>query len=167
MILNTDPVGRDWRVPSNWINADLSAARTSGAKHIFAIGHKPAYPFNYQTGGNDGLNQYPSNRDQFWAALESNQAEAMFAAHNHVYVHYRPNKTHMVIAGNGGSILEATTTPSQHFYGYTLVTVLNSGRVIAKSMGHDFSSATGGYLAPCPASTYPTTVRDSVDLTWQ
>ena len=51
--LNTDPVGKDWHVPTAWVTSDLAAAKSRGVKHIFAIGHKPAYP--YPTVPTDGL----------------------------------------------------------------------------------------------------------------
>jgi len=167
VLVNTDPAGRDWRVPANWIGQDVTAARAAGAKHIFVIGHKPAYPYNYATGGNDGLNQLgTANRDQFWSALESNHVEAMLCAHNHVSRRLHPtNKTYMVIAGNGGSLLETDVAANEHFYGYTLVQVYTSGKVVEKSFGRDIPAA--GYNAPCPAATYPTTLRDSADITWK
>jgi len=42
------------------------------------------------------------------------------------------------------------------------VTVTNSGRVFAKSYGRDVPAA--GYAT---APTAPTTLRDSVEITWQ
>ena len=92
----------------------------------------------------------------------------MFSAHNHVFYRNQPQagKTFMVIAGNGGSQLEATIDPTipntGSYYGYTVVTVLNGGRIYAKSYGRDVPAA--GYTA---AITSPTTMRDSVELTWQ
>jgi hypothetical protein len=164
ILIDTDPTGRDWRVPSAWITADAAAANSAGKK-VFAIGHKPAYPYNYATGGTDGLNTYPANRDQFWSGIENNHAVAMFCAHNHVYRRLRPNsKTWMVISGNGGSPLETDVAASEHFYGFTLVQVMKSGAIIEKSYGRDIPAA--GYSAACPASTYPTTVRDSANLAW-
>ncbi len=166
VIMNTDPVGRDFRPASNWIATDVAAAKAAGAKHIFAIGHKPGYAYNYTTGGVDGLNKYVGNRDIFWSALENNKAEAMFAAHNHISRHFRPNnKTSMVIAGNGGSLLEtADVAANENYFGYTVVTVMKSGKVIEKSMGRDIPAA--GYMTAAPAATYPTTVRDTSVISW-
>lgn len=172
VLLDTDPVGKDWSVPTKWVAKDLVKARSQPrTQHIFAIGHKPAYAYptnlyNPPITAEDGLGRfYPAERDTFWASLVSNQAEAMFAAHNHLYDRRRgPNgNTWQIIAGNGGSKLESVTSePSINFYGFTLVTVLKSGVVTVTSYGRDVPAA--GYLAP--SSLYPTTVRDQADITW-
>jgi hypothetical protein len=165
--LNTDPTGDDWHVPVNWVKNDVATAHAAGAKHIFAIGHKPAYP--YPTIPTDGLSQDTTSRNAFWAALVNGSVEAMFAAHNHVYYRTQPvaNKTWMIIGGNGGSPLEGTIDPSipttGSYYGYVVATVTKGGRVYERSYGRDIPTA--GYAAAAPASTYPTTVRDSVEIT--
>jgi hypothetical protein len=163
--LNTDPVGQDWHVPKAWVASDLAAARARGAKHIFAIAHKPAYP--YPTVPTDGLVMDQTARDAFWGSLVSNQVEAMFSAHNHVYYRSQPTgKTWMIIAGNGGTPIDATADPTiastGTYFGFTLVTVTNSGRVFSKSYGRDVPAA--GYDK---APTVATTLRDSVEITWK
>ena len=56
------------------------------------------------------------------------------------------------------------TIPSTgNYYGFTVTTITNDGRVLLRSYGRDVPSA--GYTAS--AAAYSTTVRDSVDLTWQ
>jgi hypothetical protein len=110
-----------------------------------------------------------ASRTAFWSVLTTNHAEAMLASHNHVYWRTRPTPfaTWQIIAGNGGSVLEPTLNPSisatGNYYGLTVTTVTNGGRVFLKSYGRDVPSA--GYAAA--ASAYPTTVWDSIDLTWQ
>jgi hypothetical protein len=70
-----------------------------------------------------------------------------------------------VIAGNGGSPLEETldlSIPSTGaYYGYTVVSVTNSGRVFSKSYGRDIPAA--GYAAPVSAGQ--ATLRDSIEIT--
>jgi hypothetical protein len=165
--LNTDPVGNDWHVPTAWVSTDLSAARSRGAKHIFVIGHKPAYP--YPTVPTDGLTFDMPARDAYWNVLQTNQVEAMLSAHNHVFYRQQPTagKTWQIIAGNGGTALDATidtSIPSTgNYFGYTLITVTNSGRVFSKSFGRDIPAA--GYATAAPA--VPATLRDSVEITWK
>lgn len=167
LTLDTDPVGADWHVPVNWVQQDLTAAAARGVKHVFAIGHKPAFP--YPTAPTDGLSLYPDSRDAFWSLLINAHAEAMFAAHNHVYYRTQPanGKTWMVVAGNGGSKLDAgldSNIPTTgQYYGFTLVTVMTSGKVMTYSYGRDIPAAS--YLASATASV--TTVRDSADITWK
>ncbi len=164
--ISTDGVSKDWHVPTTWVASDLTAARAKGAKHIFVFGHKPAYP--YPTVPTDGLVFDAASRDLFWSAMNTNQVEAMFSAHNHVYYRSQPTGSHtyQVIAGNGGTALDATidvTIPTTgSYFGFTLVQVLNSGRVILKSYGRDIPTA--GYTA---AVTGTTTVRDSTEITWK
>ena len=166
LLLNTDPVGNDWHVPTKWVTTDLTSARSRGVKHIFAIGHKPAY--SYPTVATDGLAFDIPARDAFWSALVNNQVEGMFSAHNHEYWRAQPTgKTWQVIAGNGGTPLDATLDPTipstGAYYGFTVVSVTNSGRVFSKSFGRDVPAA--GYAATAPAVA--ATLRDSVEITWK
>ncbi len=158
VVLNSDPVGADGTVPAKWIASDITAARGAGAKHVFAMSHKPAYPSPLS---NDGI-AVPAVRDAFWAAMEAGQAEAMLSAHNHLWYKTRPNKTWQIVAGNGGSLLEMLVSGSDAYYGFTLVDVAANGTVTAKSYGRDVPAA--GYIAP--AGTGPTTIRDTFDITW-
>ena len=160
IILNTDPVGQDAHVPVQWVAEDLATARKEGAKHIFAIGHKPAFGFDGAM-GLDGVNRTP-----FWAAMEANRADAMLASHFHVYSRFQPHpgKTWMIISGNGGSPFEDNLRLDQQYFGFTLVTVFKDGRVIAKSYGRDVPPGPGGYASQDPASLYPATLRDSFEI---
>ncbi len=171
VVLNTDPVGRDYSVPKSWIAKDLTKAKLRFAKHIFAIGHKPAYaypPNLYKPAleKEDGLGRlYPADRDEFWESLVRNKAEAMLTAHNHIYYRAKgPNgNTWQIIAGNGGSVLEKVVDQStNNFYGFTVVSVLKNNHVIVTSYGRDVPKE--GYLAP--SENYPTTIRDRGDITW-
>lgn len=176
VLLDTDPQARDWTVPTKWVGADLAAARAAGAKHIIAISHKPAYgwsgaPTDSLLGkGAAPATFYLGLRDELWSALEANQAEALFSAHNHLWTKFQPtNKTWQIIAGNGGSALEATVADGSAgipaYYGFTVVNVSAAGPVTVKSMGRNIPAE--GYWAAAPAATYPTTVRDTQDITWQ
>jgi len=171
VIVDTDPTGFDWNVPVDWIASDVAAAKTAGAKHVFALGHKPAYAFALNA--TDGL-VAGFTRDAFWSTLEGAQAEAMIAAHNHVWWWSQPHagKTFQVIAGNGGSRLEGTVLAADgglppntgKYYGFTVVNVWSDDTVTIDSHGRDLP--TGNYFDPAPASMYPTTVRATVKATW-
>ncbi len=166
LALDTDPVGDDWHVPTNWISTDLTAARARGVKHIFAIGHKPAYP--YPTVPTDGLVEDPAARDAYWTVLVNNKVEAMLSAHNHVYYRSQPTgHTWQIINGNGGTPIDATVDSTiagtGTWFGYTVVSVTNSGRVFAKGYGRPVPAA--GYAATAAAT--PATMRDSVEITWK
>jgi hypothetical protein len=171
VVLNTDPVGRDWSVPKSWIAQDLAKSKSRFAKHIFAIGHKPAhaYPINLYNPAEtkeDGLGRlYPADRDEFWASLVANKAEAMLASHDHMYYRAKGPKgnTWQIIAGNGGSKLEKVVDQAKiNFFGFTVVSVLKNNHVTVTSYGRDVPKE--GYLAP--SDKYPTTIRDRGDISW-
>jgi len=160
VVLNTDPMGTTGgTVPVKWIASDVGAAHAAGAKHIFAIGHKPAWPSPVTP--TDGFTD-STVRDAFWSTLEDAGAEAMLAAHNHLWFETQPHpgKTWQVVAGNGGSKLEKGVTGG--YYGFTVIDVMDA-KVTVTSYGRDVPI--DGYLAPAPATTYPTSVRQTLDLT--
>jgi hypothetical protein len=45
VMLNTDDVGKESRIPYRWVVNDIKKAKEKGAAHIFTLGHKPAFPF--------------------------------------------------------------------------------------------------------------------------
>jgi hypothetical protein len=151
VIINTDPVGRDSRVAYRWIDNDIKIAKANGARHIFAFGHKPAYATVLKP--TDGLVAYKWVRDQFWNTLETNNCEAMFAAHNHLWEKQQPHtdKTWQIIAGNGGSKLETGVT--NPYYGYTLVNVFDNGEVVVESYGRDLNATNYSFAADANATT--------------
>lgn len=150
LTLNTDPVGADWTVPAQWAASDLAAAKARGARHIFAISHKPAYEYPGAPG--DGLSRFPAIRDAFWHAMTSAGADAMLSSHNHVWWAGRPaaQGPWQIIAGNGGSKLQVVPTVpgSGNYSGFTYVMVMNSGRVVAWSYGRDASNPYNAAATP-------------------
>ena len=172
VILNTDPVGAPATVPVHWIADDLAVARQDRSiRHIFALGHKPAFTPSDAT-PDCSLDANPSGRNAFWDELNGASATAYLVSHAHLYNRSRPasptepgvTKTWQVVAGNGGSPVdtmwaESGATP---YYGYTVVSVTNDGRTLLTGYGRNFDLS--NYIAPSPAQQYPTTVRDSADL---
>ena len=62
VVINTDPAGADQTAPSDWLAADLSAAKqraaTAGAiPKYFVFGHKPALTYDYNLVTSAGPNQ--------------------------------------------------------------------------------------------------------------
>lgn len=165
LLIDTDPVGRDWRVPYHWIRADVDSARNRGTRHLFAIGHKPAYPG--PAAPTDGLALYPANRDSFWSVLETGRCEAMIASHVHSWQKSQPHagKTWQIVAGNGGSQWDSIWVeyqkPAAPYQGWTLVKVKGAS-VKVESWGHDVSNA--DYWQAVPGN--PTALKDSADITW-
>jgi len=165
LLMDTDPVGRDWRVPYHWVRDDIDTARAHGARHVFVIGHKPAWPG--PAAPTDGLAQFPANRDSFWTILEDRHVEAMLASHVHSWQKAQPHagKTWQIIAGNGGSQWDSVWVvwqqPAAPYQGYTLVRVTGDS-VKVESWGHDVDNATYSVAHP----ELPTVLKDSADITW-
>ncbi len=159
--INTDPAGQGSTVPVHWIAQDFAAARAAGIKHIFALGHKPAY--NWENDGSSSLTS--ACQTALWSAMTTNHVEAMITAHNHVYRRLQPKGTGtpwMIIPGNGGSTLDSNL-PADQNYGFTVVSVMKSGKVKMKTYARAFGPL---YNSPSPVATYPTTVVDTADITW-
>jgi hypothetical protein len=159
--MNSDPSGQGSTVPINWVSQDFAAARAAGAKHIFALAHKPAYAWE-----NDGSSSLTTaTQTALWSAMTTNHVEAMLTAHNHVYRRLQPKGSGtpwMIIPGNGGSTLDSNL-PADQNYGFTVVSVMKSGKVKMKTYARAFGPL---YNSPSPAATYPTTVVDTADITW-
>lgn len=161
IMLDTDPLGKDGRVPYKWVASDIQAARANGARHIFAVGHKPAWSSPYKP--LDGLEAFIPERDSFWKYMENNEAQAMFAAHEHVWDKIQPHagKTWQIVAGNGGSLVETTWMGAdQSYFGFTLVSIYKNNQVNVKSYGRtaDMSKYS------LPQDSFPTTIRQDINI---
>jgi hypothetical protein len=91
----------------NWLEADLAA---TSKKWIFVAGHEPAYPKCDADWGTcrhfgDSLDQHPSNRNAFWALLDTYNVTAYLVGHTHRYSRYLQDEVWQVDAaqsrGNG------------------------------------------------------------------
>jgi hypothetical protein len=169
IIVNTDPFGAVATVPVHWIQDDLQAAAdTSGIKHIFALGHKPAFVPSFADSGEQSLNINPDNRNAFWDELNLASADAYMPAHVHLWDFSQPpspdmpdlRHTYQIIAANGGTKLDSGWAASGRpaYFGYTHAIVHRGGRVEIRSYGRDFDQS--NYLAPSPPDLYPTTLRE-------
>ncbi len=142
-IVNTDPFSKDSHAPTNWLAADLAAAKTRGLKHYFVFGHKPA--FTYYFGATttlptspEGLDVDTSARDAFWAVIEQYGA-TYFCGHEHIYDLSQPTaatggKSWQVMVGSGGSPFDAAPTDdtlaiTDRYYAWVKVDVRQSGKV--------------------------------------
>ena len=62
VVINTDPAGADMTAPSDWLAADLGAAKQRAANagatpKYFVFGHKPAWTYSYNLVNSSGSNQ--------------------------------------------------------------------------------------------------------------
>ena len=148
VVINTDPVGADSTAPTQWLSADLAAAKARGAKKIFVFGHKPAYTYAYDVaptvtapGGLDAGDV--SKRNAFWDVIEANGA-TYFCGHEHIYNVSRPRGgAYQVIVGSGGSPFDVKAgVPTVHpatdrSYGWATVRLHADGSMDLLGYGFD------------------------------
>jgi hypothetical protein len=155
-VINTDPAGADSTAPSDWLAADLKAAKGRGADKFFVFGHKPAFTYNYAAASNgtvaaSGLDANPNIalRDAFWSVITKYNA-TYFSGHEHipnVQKFADPTKVnkgaaYQVLVGSGGSPFDdklngtcpsctepVLTNPYDRYYAWALVQVHKSGKV--------------------------------------
>jgi len=156
VILNTDAVDRESRVPYHWLEKDLKQARDNGARHIFLFGHKPAWGTGHE--GETGLDDFPANRDSIWTVMREYNADAYFCSHYHIWdtVHPHQDKTWEVVCGNAGAPCPKDWIGP--YYGYTVVRV--SSKVDITSMGRDLDLNT--YTDP--RDEKPTMIRSQFTI---
>ena len=141
-VINTDPVGRDGRAPTEWLRTDLAAARKRGASHCFVFGHKQAFTYAWRAGLEPkGLDAFPDDAKAFWDVIEANDA-TYFCGHEHVFHASQPRgRAWQIISGSGGSPFEAKaqlggTTRDRH-YAWAFVTVHRNGEGRLEARGFD------------------------------
>ena len=166
-IINTDPSGADGTAPSDWLDADMNAAKVRGATRFFVFGHKPAYTYNYAAASNKtiaaaGLDATSTIlRDAFWAVIAKYDA-TYFCGHEHTVnvaqypdpANVSPATPYQVIVGSGGSPFDdklagtcpactqpTLTAPTDRYYAWALVSVHQSGAVSLQTYG--FNDAFG------------------------
>jgi hypothetical protein len=88
-VINTDPTGNDSHAPSSWLDADLTAAVSKGASHLFVFGHKPAFYYCYAgaapVAGPSSLWLADNTAaNTFWNVISKHNA-TYFAGHEHIY----------------------------------------------------------------------------------
>jgi hypothetical protein len=153
VVINTDPVGRDSHAPTQWLAADLSAAKARGAKRLFVFGHKPAFGYAFLQGSSSntsGLDTAPgstADRDAFWNVIEQYNA-TYFCGHEHIYNISRPRGgAYQVIVGAGGSPFDAKATDltknpaTDREYSWVTVKLYADGNAVL--VGYGFDAAFG------------------------
>jgi len=93
------------RVNQAWLDSQLAA---NTRPHIFVFGHEPAFKSSHEA----CLDDYPAERDAFWASIEKAGGRTYFCGHDHFYNHARvdddgdpSNDIHQYIVGTAGAPL--------------------------------------------------------------
>ncbi len=104
-IVGVDEYVNPHRVNQEWVDGQFTA---NTRLHIFVFGHEPAFKARHV----DCLDDYPADRDRFWASIEKAGGRVYFCGHDHFYNHAcvhgagkRGNGTHQYIVGTAGAPL--------------------------------------------------------------
>jgi hypothetical protein len=132
----------------NWLATDLSETSKT---HIFVIGHEPAYPQPDEDNGRerhvgDSLDQYPENRNRFWALLKNYNVDAYFCGHTHNYSTYFYDNVWQIDTGHARGLGDTGTKSS-----FAMVSV-DDGQVTYDSWRDD--QAGGSYSLTDTITTY-------------
>ncbi len=92
------------RVNQPWLDGQLAA---NTRPHLFVMAHEPAFKANHA----DCLDDYPTDRDQFWQSLAAHGGRIYTCGHDHLYDHARiddrdgnpDNDVHQLIVGTAGA----------------------------------------------------------------
>lgn len=105
LVIGLDQYIRLRRVNQAWLDSQLAA---NTKPHIFVFGHEPAFKTQHTA----CLDDYPAERDRFWASIEKAGGRAYFCGHDHMYNHARvdddgepSNDIHQYVAGTAGAPL--------------------------------------------------------------
>ncbi len=104
--------GQYHRVNQTWLNAQLAA---NTKPHIFVFGHAPAFKADHS----GCLDDYPTQRNAFWASLKNAGCRTYFCGHDHFYDHAvvddgdgdSSNNIHQYIIGTAGAPLRPWSPP--------------------------------------------------------
>lgn len=105
LVIGLDQYVTTRRVNQTWLDSQLAA---NTQPHIFVFGHEPAFKTKHTA----CLDDYPENRDAFWASIEKAGGRTYFCGHDHLYNHARVdddgeprNDIHQYIVGTAGAPL--------------------------------------------------------------
>lgn len=172
MVLNTDTeinLNTAGNIPLNWITAKLGAAQKDpGVKNIFVMGHKPiATPGGSSNIQADQAGPFYALLNQAATDGKGSKVRAYLAAHLHSWAYDEnltaqgmPGTVPQIVAGNAGSPPD-TSWQTSGYFGFTVVSVKQSGAVIAQSYGRPIPNP---YYLQTPAPVPATVQGDAYRL---
>lgn len=149
VILNTDTqvdATSEGTVPLQWLAAQLRGAQNDPAiQHVFVMGHKPIVSPDTEDGSiraDQATDLYALLNDPGGDG-STGKVRAYMSAHAHEWK-YSPSlamkdgnagKVPQIVAGNGGSPPDKNWRGDNAYFGYTLISVMQSGAITAQSLG--------------------------------
>lgn len=170
---NTDPgtglVLAGW-IPINWIEQDMANAQQDPTiSTIIVVGHRPVEAPAYSTEpGSTILNtvQFPLADRLSQAMSQNGKVKLYLACHCHSFDARQLNNgagVWQVIAGNGGAPLQEGWNPEWGAcFGYSVIDVYQSGKIVLDSFGRDLPPAPQKFYEDLPVPPKPATLRQEL-----
>ena len=144
--------GANEQVNQSFVNAQLAARNPSATPLLFGLAHEPAF----KVGPDNGMEQYPAQRNTFWSSMQTAGARQIFFGHDHLFTDARMadnltdndpnNDIHQVVVGTGGapfhtlsytgntgSWTAADVTSAQSQYGYVRDVVDDTAHTVTQT----------------------------------
>ncbi len=160
IVLNTDTFIDDVTIgdiPVHWLTQQLDKAdRDEEIEHVFVLGHKP-----FLRPGLPGYIVREGERQTADRLLGSSpKVRAFLTSHFHLWDH-RPLRSGVpqIIAGNAGTAPSGDFNKNgEGYYGYTVIDLLDSGRIVAHNWGRPIPQPYNSE-APQPPATLRATIQ--------
>jgi len=174
MNTETDPetglVLQGW-IPINWIEEDIRAAqRDPRISTILVIGHRPIEPPPYFLPAENVIiinsQTYPFGDRLAQVMQENPKVTAYLASHAHSWHAFRLKDglgVWQIMAGNAGVSLDKDWVPSGGpYFGYSLLDVHVSGKIILKGYGRPLPPPPQKFYEDHPIPPAPATLREEI-----
>lgn len=165
------------QVNQKWLDVQLAS---NSKPHIFLFGHEPAFRALHT----DCLDNWPAERDRFWAAIRNSGGRTYFCGHDHFYDHAcvhdgdsdPTNDIHQYIVATAGASLYSWSPPytgnngeyivKQWYhaekFGYVLVEIDNLDVMMTWMERHTNDLSAQGVYEPREVWRYAVTPRPMV-----
>ena len=152
---NEDPGGSDGtegKIAQDWVFSKIAEYSADTSRKVFVFSHKPAYASGSFQFGHSG---FPMSAT-FFQTLTHHKGVALLSAHVHNYQRAQPGGSgpYQIVAGNGGSPPDGSYV-SRFFYGYSIINIYKSGKIVQIARGQNQASDTAMIT------------MDSTVLSWQ
>jgi hypothetical protein len=179
VIINTDTISTrtdpttglplaGW-IPVNWIENDIISAQLDPAiEAIILVGHRPVVMPAFSSETDGILNRLPDMlADRLERVMRENSKVKLYiASHCHAWDAMRlggAGGTWQVVMGNGGAKIESRWEPAGGVYfGYSVVDVYGSGKVVVTDMGRALPPPPQAYYEDTPVAPGPATARGTL-----
>lgn len=157
-------------IPINWIEADVINAQIDPSiSAIIIVAHRPVEAPSYSTEeGSTILNteQYPLADRLSSVMSENSKVKLYLVSHCHAWDARKLNNgagVWQVIVGNGGAPIQEGWNPEgEVYFGYSLIDIYNSGKIVLHNFGRALPLAPQKFYEDVPVPPEPATLRQEL-----